>query len=172
MIINGGKARDYGVDADLTVKLTNDLRLTSGLNWISPKFTSFPTCLISSRQGGVPSIIGSCAGNQLPLAAKFTGNIGVSYNRNLGFATLDGAINLYHSSGYFTESDNITEQRSFDLLNGSVKLTLPSKISIGIYGKNLFDRRIKNFGSTVPNGTHFALWQAPRTYGVTLGYSF
>ncbi|EQB13390.1 TonB-dependent receptor [Sphingobium lactosutens] len=171
-ILNAGKARDYGIDADVTVKATDSLRLNGGFNLISAKFTSFPNCLRSTPAGGTPSVVGSCAGNQLPLAATFTMNAGASYNRDLGFAIFDGAINLYHSSGFYTESDNITRQRAYDILNGTLKLTLPNKISFGVFGKNLLNKRVLNFASTLPNGSHFVNYQAPRTYGATVGFSF
>ncbi len=169
-IINGAKARDYGVDADLTVQVTQALRLTGGLGWISPKFTAFPNCPTSTAGGGVPSVIASCKGNQLPLAAKFTGNIGADYTAELGSGTLNLGANVYYNSGFYPESDNVIKQHSYALLGANIRYTLSNGLSIGAFGKNLTDRRVINFETTIPNGTHMNFYQAPRTYGITLGY--
>ena len=171
-IINGAKARDYGVDADLTVQATDTLRLVGGFSWISPKFRSFPQCFVSSPVGGIPSSFGSCAGNQMPLAAKFTGNVGAAYHVNVGSGVLDATTNLYYSSGFYPESDNVIKQGAYELLNASLKYTFPNGLSIGAYGKNLTNSRVINFSSTVPNGTHLVSWQPGRSYGATLGFTF
>ena len=171
-IINGAKARDYGMDADLTVQVTQALRLSGGLGWISPKFTSFPNCPTSTPAGDVPSVLASCKGNQLPLASKFTGNIGADYTLDLGSGSLNAGANLYYNSGFYPESDNVIKQRSYALLGANLRYTLHNGLSVGAFGKNLTNRRVINFETTVPSGTHTGFYQAPRTYGVTVGYKF
>lgn len=171
-IINGARAHDYGLDADLTIQASTGLRLTGGVSWLSPKFASFPNCPISTSQGGTPSTLGSCKGNQLPLAAKFTGNIGADYTVELSSGTLNLNATLYYTSGFYSESDNAIKQNGYELINTSLKYTTHGGFSIGVFGKNLTNRRVINFETTVPNGTHLTSWQAPRTYGVTAGYKF
>jgi len=171
-VINGAKARDYGIDADLTVQVSEALRLTTGIGWISPKFASFPNCPISAPLGGTPSILGSCKGNQLPLASKFTGNIVADYTVPIGTGTLVLNGNVYYNSGYYPESDNTIKQQKYALLGASVTYTTASGFSIGAFGKNLTQQRVINFETSIPNGTHTGFYQAPRTYGVTAGFKF
>ena len=171
-IINGAKARDYGIDADLNWQVSQELRLSGGLGWISPKFRSFPNCPISTATGGTASGLGSCAGNQLPLASKFTGNVGADYSVDIGPGKLGINGNFYYNSGFYPESDNVIKQSSYILLNAGINYTLESGLSFGVFGKNLFDERIINFETTIPNGTHTGFYQAPRTYGVTIGYKY
>lgn len=53
-VINGASARIYGVDADFTAIVSDNFTLTGGVNWISPKFESFPDCPVGAPGGGVP----------------------------------------------------------------------------------------------------------------------
>lgn len=171
-VINGAKARDYGIDADLIVQVSDQFRLTTGISWISPEFDSFPNCPVSVTAGGAPSGIGSCDGNQLPLASKFTGNVVAEYSVDLGSGKLSLNGNAYYNSGFYPESDNVLKQRRYVLLGASVNYTMENGFSIGAFGKNLTQQRILNFGTTIPNGTHAGFYQAPRTYGVTAGFKF
>lgn len=171
-VINGAAAHVYGIDADLTVQVSEALRLTTGAGWISPKFASFPNCPVSTPQGGTPSIIGSCTGNQLPLAARFTGNIVADYTKAIGNDTITLNANLYYNSGNFQEADNAIKQNGYALLGTSLTYAMDSGFSIGVFGKNLTQQRVINFETTIPNGTHGAFYQAPRTYGVTAGFKF
>ena len=171
-VINGAKARDYGLDADLTIQVSEAFRITTGIGWISPKFASFPNCPISAPAGGTPSIIGSCKGNQLPLASKFTGNIVADYTVPIGNGSLVLNGNLYYNSGFYPESDNTIKQARYALLGASVTYTMHNGFSIGAFGKNLTNQRVINFETSIPNGTHTGFYQAPRTYGVTAGFKF
>ena len=147
-------------------------RISGGLTWISPKFTSFPNCLTSVQQGGAPSTFASCTGNQIPLAAKFSGNVGGDYVLQMGTGSLDLNGNVYDTSGFYPESDNKIKQNRYALINASLRYTFERGFSIGVYGKNLTNRRVISFESSIPNGTHLNTWQAPRTYGVTAGFKF
>ena len=172
IVINGARARVYGLDADLIVKITDGLRLTSGIGWISPKFKSFPVCPISTPQGGTPTTFGSCAGNQLPLAAKFTGNIGLDYSAPVGNGSLSLGGNLYYSSGFFPESDNAYRQPKYAQLGANVRYEFNNGLWIAAFGKNLTNKRVINFETTIPFGIHTGFFQAPRTYGLSLGFKY
>lgn len=172
-VINGAKARVYGIDADLTVQVSPEFRLTTGIGWISPKFSSFPqNCPVSTPQGGTPIVVGPCTGNQLPLASKLTANLVADYTVDVGSGSLALSGNLYYNSGFYPESDNRIRQSRYALLGASVTYTTEGGFSIGAFGKNLTQQRVLNFGTTIPNGTHAGFYQAPRTYGVTAGFKF
>lgn len=172
IVFNGAKARIYGVDADFTAVLTPDFSITGGINWIDTKFQNFPQCPISSPAGGVPLTVGSCAGNRVPFAAKFTGSVTASYTRDLGAGKLSASGNMYYNSGYFFETDNVLRQANYAKLGASLKWVAPSGISVGLYGRNLTDRRTLLLSGTQTSGNTSAAYADPREYGVTLGYKF
>src|SRR3954464_10206632 len=109
----------------------------------------------SPGAGNVPSTIGSCAGNQLPLSSKITANPAADYFIPLPSSslTLDG--NVYFNDGFYPEADNVIRQPSYAEIGAFVRWTAPGEhFSIRAFGKNLTDRRVINFEITIPNGTH------------------
>lgn len=171
-VVNGGKARIYGVDLDLTARVFDGLVFNAGINIGSPEFTDFPNCATSTAAGGTPAVPGSCAGHLMPYASRTTGNAGLVYTTDLGGGTLELASNLYYNSGFYPESDNVIHQPRYAEVGLSGRYTLTSGLSIGAYVKNLNNKRVIQYETTIPNGTHTGFYSAPRTYGVTLGYKF
>lgn len=172
-LTNGASARVYGLDADFTVVLNRSFSLTGGINWIDPKFKSFPGCPVATSQGGVPlNPAGDCARNQLPFAAKFTGSVAANYTAALGGGTLAGSANLYYNSGYAFEPDNATRQDRYAKIGASLKWTSDAGFSLGVYGTNLTNRRTAALATTQASGNVSALWADPRQYGATVGYKF
>lgn len=173
VIVNGASAHIYGIDADFELRATRDLRLTGGVSWVHPKFSSFPNCPVGSAQGGTPiNNAGVCDGNLLPLSSKLTVNAAATYSREIGDGRLNLSGNVYYNSGFFLEVDNSVKQPKYAQLGATAKYEWNNGLSLGVFGKNLTDQRIYNFIITAPNGQRVVYYQAPRTYGVTLGYNF
>jgi iron complex outermembrane receptor protein len=171
-IINGAGARVYGLDAELTAQVTKALRVDAGFGLLDPKFTSFPNCPTSTAAGGTPVVLTSCKGNVLPLASKAVANLSATYSVDIGDGRLDVNGNIYHNAGFHPESDNTIKQAEFSQFGASAKYTFASGFYLSAFGKNLTDKKIINFETTIPNGTHTGFFSAPRTYGVAIGYSF
>lgn len=173
-IVNGPSAHIYGLDADITALLTDGLTLTSGIGWTSPKFRTFLNCNKGSPNGGVPvtNVGTNCSGNLVALAAKFVGNVRLNYTTDLAGGKVDASTSLYYNSGYFFEPDNVTRQDRYAQLGASVKWTGSNGLSVGVFGKNLTDRRVITFAPTQTNGNQVVMYAEPRTYGVTVGYEF
>jgi len=53
-----------------------------------------------------------------------------------------------------------------------LKYVMDQGFSIGVFGKNLSDNRVKGYSATNPTGVHAVMYTAPRTYGVTAGFKF
>ncbi|MDX3910212.1 MAG: TonB-dependent receptor [Sphingobium sp.] len=173
LFFNGAKARIYGLDADFTAALTDDLTVTGGINWIDTKFTDFPVCDVSSPAGGTPlNPNGVCTGNTIPFAAKLTGSVAVSYTKEVAGGKLNATTNLYYNSGFAFEVDNVLRQPRYAKVNASLKWTSPKGYSIGVFGNNLTDRRTSLLQLTQQSGNTGTTYADPRTYGVTLGFDF
>jgi iron complex outermembrane receptor protein len=173
LFFNGAKARIYGLDADFTVALADNLTVTGGINWIDTEFSEFPVCDSSSPAGGTPlNPNGVCTGNDIPFAAKFTGSVAVSYTRELAGGNLNATTNLYYNSGFAFEVDNVLRQTRYAKVNASLKWTSHEGYSIGVFGSNLTDRRTSLLQLTQQSGNTGTTYADPRTYGVTLGFEF
>ena len=171
-IINGAKARIYGLDLDLTAVVNKSVTLTGGIGWIDPTFTNFPVCPVSSPTGGVPEANGNCTGNQVPFASRFVGSLAGTYTRTLGAGQLEASGNVYYNSGLYYEPDNVLKQGPYTLVGASIKWTSDKGGSVGVFGKNLTDRRTISFAATQGGGNQTVSYAEPRTFGVVLGYEF
>ena len=173
-IINAAKARLYGVDLDFQALITPKLQLTGGLSAISARYRSYPNGIISTPDGGTPTVIGSVAGNQLPLASRATVNAGLEHTNRLDNGqTINLGTNVYYNGGFYPESGNVIHQRRFAELGGHARWTsVNERFSFSVFGKNLTNRRVIAFEATEANGTHVVEYAEPRTYGVSAGVKF
>lgn len=172
-IVNAARARIYGADVDLEAKLSPEFRLSGGLGWTNAEYTSYPLAPISNPLGGAPSTMGPVTGNTLPLAAKLTLNGAATYATDIGSGKILASANVVYNSGYFLESDNVIKQPAFAQIGGTLTWTSSDDhFSLGVFGKNLTDKKILSFSTSLPEGVHGFLYGAPRTYGVTAGFKF
>ena len=173
-IVNAAAAHVYGLDVDFEARPAARLRITGGLGLNHARYTNFSNSPISDPQGGSPSSVGSAKGNSLPLAADFTANATLSYTVPVGGGTLIGSGNILYSSGYALASDNAIRQPRFAQLGTTLTWNSPDdRLSIGVFGKNLTNKRIISSATNVPSvGTQAFLYGQPRTYGLTAGVKF
>lgn len=171
-VFNGASARIYGTDVDFTAVLSNAFTLTGGINWISPQFQNFSNCSVSSPAGGQPLSTGSCNGHQIPFAAKFTGSVAGNYSAPVGRGTLQATANVYFNSGFYFEPDNVVRQPSYAKLATSVKWRSDRGFTIGLFGRNLTQRRTAGFAASQIDGNVVVTYDEPRVFGATLGYEF
>jgi len=172
-IVNAARARVYGADVDFEARLSPEFRVSGGIGWTNARYRSYPEAPVGNPQGGVPSYIGDVSGNYLPLAAKFTFNGAANYTIPVGEAQVTANANIIYNSGYYLESDNIIKQRGFAQLGGGLTWTSAGdRFSLGLFGKNLTNKKTLSFSTTLPEGVHGFLYSAPRTYGVTAGLKF
>jgi iron complex outermembrane recepter protein len=167
-IINGAKATLYGFDSEVTVLPIKQLELSSSLSLLHTKFDDFADAPLSTPGGGVPTTIGSAAGNQLPFSPKAVVNVGATY-----YVMPDLSVTaLYnHSLSYYTAPDNVEVQPSFNMVNASIRWETADKhFWIRLYGDNLTNADVSN-KLTTPGGIILQTLQPPRVYGFRVGYA-
>jgi iron complex outermembrane recepter protein len=167
-ILNGAKATLYGLDTDITAVPIKQLELGVSLSLLHTKFDDFPDAPLSTPGGGVPTTIGSAAGNQLPFSPKAVVNTSATY-----FATpaLSFTAIYNHSLSYYTAPDNVEMQPSFNMVNASVRWeTADKRFWIQLYGNNLANADVSN-KLTTPGGIILQTLQPPRVYGLRVGFT-
>lgn len=175
IIRNGPSAEIYGVDADFTAILNDNFSLTGGFAWLSPEFGTYLGCAShTSPTGGTPlTEIGTdCTGNQIPGAAEFTSSLTLNYGQTFTSGELEASANVYYNSGLYYEADNVLSQDAYATLGATVRYTFNNGVSVGAFGRNLTDERVKAFAASQQSGNTAVFYQDPLTYGVTVGYRF
>jgi len=158
-ITNAGRARNFGVEAELTARPTSRLEVTGAFFWNDPELTD------------ANPFLGATAGASLPNIAEMSASIGASYEFPLPgpWSGLMSADYSYIGKSYLTFSqDPALSMGDYTIAN--FRLTLRNdNTRIGLFADNIVDTR----GNTFAFGNPFSLAaqsQAtplrPRTIGV------
>jgi iron complex outermembrane recepter protein len=173
-LVNGAEAKTYGLDADFEFLLTQHFTISGGLEGLHATFTRFEDATISTAlpTGGYSQVQGSVDGNHLPQAPDFSGTVLGTYSipTQAGEFRLAGSY-AYNSQTFF-EPDNRLSQGAYGLVGASILWIHPNKhFTVQGWGKNLTNKQIAAAEGTNTLNTVIAL-NAPRTYGITVGYKY
>ena len=88
--------------------------------------------------------------------------------------TFDFNVTSAYNSGYFAEPDNYLHQPSFDYLNSSLSWVSGNHAwNLKVWGRNLLNKAVPaQLATGAPQGYSADYANPPRTYGVTVNYSF
>ncbi len=174
VIYNGAKAEVYGVDLDFDLIVAEGLRLSGGTNVNHARFTNFPAAQIGryTAAGTIAVAPGSATGNHLPYAPDATFNLGLDYKHPLFGGEVEFFANDLYNSGFFSQADNLLHQGSYHLLNASVTWRPDgARYFVKAYVNNALNEDIYEY-LAVANGGQSVSYQAPRTFGATVGVKF
>lgn len=176
VIFNGASAEAYGVDMDLTAALTNRLTFNAAFAYNKTEFTDFPSApfLVPTPADPLNVAYLPATGNTLPFAPKYTLSTALDYRVPLGAGELKLNATNFWSSKFYVEPNNQLAQKAYDYLNLSATWVSPDeRWSIGLWGRNLFDKAVLGYAAIVPiGGAQVDYTNPPRTYGVTLSAKF
>lgn len=185
--VNAAAAKIKGIDVDFEARPFQNLTVSGGISILDAKFSSFPAgpllvpnpaactpapTTTGPLTGGNATCAADLTGFRTPRSPKFTGSISATYTipASIGDFALTGS--LYHNSGYAWDADNRLKQPKYTLLNATLSWTSPDQTyEVRVWGKNLTDKYYFNYvsGSASRDGL---VADAPRTYGVSLGFRY
>ena len=170
---NAAAAKLYGIDADLALAPTRDLRLNAGINLAHSHYSSFPGAsgFIVSNGVGIPAVFDQTDKRVLG-APNLTYNVGGSYKIGLGSAgSLLPSVNYSYSSKYLISPGDGNNVRGYGQLAASITWTdEKGKFSLEAWGRNLTDVRI--YGQYTAALLNSVATLPPLSYGVTASVSF
>lgn len=175
--VNAAAARIKGIDVDLTARVTRELTLSFGGEFLDHKFVDYPAgpILAPGPDGGVIRTFGDLSGKRLPYTANTSITAGADYRAPISIGTFEAAANFNYNSGYSFEPSDAVPRPSFIDLSGSIGLTLNNKTTnISIYGRNITNEHAPKIAITGgnPGGYYEVQYRPPRTYGVSLSQRF
>ncbi len=182
---NAATARIYGLEGEFTLRPTDGpLLLTLNASWLHARYIRYVSADNNRPNGdgvtvdttGAPAF--NLAGNHLSRAPDYTVNAGVEYSWNVGGGKLTARGEGFWSDRVYFTPFNVKglSQGSYQLFNAFLNYEPDARWSVRLYGKNLGNRTIRSGSQSAavsPLGAPIiGLLQAPRTYGVTVGYRF
>ncbi|MEW4467231.1 TonB-dependent receptor [Parasphingorhabdus sp. JC815] len=108
VIVSAGKTDLWGIEAEASARVTDDITLSGTFNWAASEYKVFD-CGFCARLTGNADV----SGNSSPRFPEFSGTLSAAYNRELNsglgvFGRLDG---VYSGSAY-TEAFNLAKKPS------------------------------------------------------------
>jgi iron complex outermembrane receptor protein len=171
-VYNGGAARLYGLDADLTTRMTERFSITGGFELLHTEFTNFAKAdFFNSCATPYPTVCSlSATGKQLPQAPKASVTVNVDYRIPLPLGELNLDVNSASSSGYFFAPNNEDRQSPYTVVNGSAQW-VHEQYLLSVWAKNITNVVVPISVNQAPTATAVG-YAAPRTFGVTVGIKF
>ena len=189
IVSNAGKATFKGLEFEGSARLGAGFVLSGSLGYIDANYDEDITNI-----NNTPTEVADF--REVQNTPKWTGSATLAYNAPVGAGDLyAGATVSYRSKTYQFEIPNpYLDQDGYALLNGDIVYTLPGdRITIGVHGKNLLDKRYKTSGYTFvatdattgeiingangfpiptlgPEGTLTAFYGNPREVFLTVGF--
>ncbi|MGH6785269.1 MAG: TonB-dependent receptor [Novosphingobium sp.] len=152
VVSNAGKARLQGFEFETRAKLIDSpggtLTFTGSLGYIDAKFTRYIANIAST-----PTDVS--AFRKVQNTPKWSGSAGLDYAMALGEGTLNiGAGMSFKSKTFQFEIPNpYIDQPAYQLFDASIVYRAPgNRWSLGVFGKNLTNERIKTSGYTFMAG--------------------
>ena len=143
VVSNAGKARMQGFEAEGKLRL-GALTLNGSVGYIDAKYLSYITNI-----AGVPTQVAPF--RRVQNTPAWTGAVSASYAVDVGEGRVDlGAGMSFKSKTFQFEIANpFLDQPAYQLVDASIVYHAPGKRwSLGVFGKNLTDERIKTSGYT------------------------
>ena len=176
---NAASLRDKGVDVDLSVPLNRNLRFTVGAEYLDAKYNDFPNAAVFNIVNGVLDTVGTgdttsadATGNRAVRAPKLTLTGSIDLRVPAEFGNVDFSITGYHNSGFYFDPGNRVRQPSFQLVNTSIRFSLPdNRVGISFFVNNLTKETVIQGINQTPYGV-FGQYNDPRIFGTTISVQF
>ncbi len=172
VVLNAGEARISGAEAEALWIVGGGWRLNANVAYLDAEFVSNFTDLDGN---GVAE-----DNSDLPMAyaPKWSGSVGVNYVRDtplgeFGFnANAVYTDDMYTSGGALNRVSNVQVRPSNTLVDATISLTGTQGWKVSLWGKNLMDEEVINNTFNIGPLGNLRIYQAPRTWGLEVGYKF
>ncbi|MCW5922139.1 MAG: TonB-dependent receptor [Saprospiraceae bacterium] len=180
-LANADKVRVFGVELDGNVRFSKHLSIYGAVAYTNGEYVSFPNAPVPLEETGGSTAFKDISGGKLPGISEWAGSLGGELTSNT--ASLIGqegkffmAFDTYYRSDFSSSASpsQYLNIEGYALLNGRIGFRATEGLSLFVWSRNLLDQDY--FEQLLPaagNAGHYAaVLGDPRTYGVTLRYSF
>ena len=180
LVTNVGKARSQGFEAEFHFAPAAGLRITGSGSYTDAKYLDFKGGACTRGQVAA-TFPGPCSqdlsGTPTSFSSKWSGTFGVDYERPVSDFVLGGGVLVIGRSKYNPTANNepLLEQRGFAQIDAHLDLKPANgHWSLSVFGRNLTDKRVIEYGSVAPGTVSglLAYLSRGRQIGVSAGFNF
>ena len=172
---NAGKVEIYGAQFHVAGPLAEGLRLDAGLAYTHGTYKEFNGVQIydwNPALGGVVTSSGDVSGRPIQRSPRWSGNVSLTYDTQLGGGDLKLNANASYQSKSFFDPNGATEQGGYALVNASAAYTPKgSNFTFSVLATNIADSKylIQTLGSQTGFGQ---IYGEPTSYLLRVGYRY
>jgi iron complex outermembrane receptor protein len=180
-LANADEVRVLGFELDGNMRINDFFSFHGALAYTDGEYVSFPNAPVPLEETGGPSAFKDISGSELPGISEWAGSMGAELasmsKRVVGH---DGryflAFDTYYRSSFSSSPSpsNYLNIDGYAVVNARAGFRATEGLSLFVWGRNLFDEDY--FEQLLPaagNAGHYAaVLGDPRTYGVTLRYTY
>jgi iron complex outermembrane receptor protein len=182
---NAADSTIQGVELEGTISFTDNLTATYGVGYVDAEFDKYTSTTVVPNPSPPPATItvpiDLSDSAQFQNTPEWNANLALSYRHDLAergsvLGTVRGSYRSEYSMFEF-ENELIDQTDDYTLVDVDLVWTLANgRTTIGAHGRNLTDEEYKIGGYYFPGATFgnvvSSFYGPPRTYTLTLGYSF
>lgn len=179
-LANAEKVRVWGVELDGNLRVNNAFSVYGAVAYADARYVSFKNAPVPLEETGGEQAFKDVSGGNLPGVSKWAGSIGGEVSGAGKFLSQEGRF-FFAADGYYRSSFSSSPSPSqylnidgYTLVNGRVGFRASNGTSVFVWGRNLLNQNYFEQLLAAPGnaGQYGAVLGDPRTYGVTLRYSF
>jgi iron complex outermembrane receptor protein len=189
VLLNAAGAEAYGLEAEYATELFENFDVRVSAAYQHAEYTDFPNAIIYCPWGPptlgneliVPGAFNRCtgqnntdgaSGNKMIRTPEVTLGLNGVYTIPMASGAEFGISgSIYYSDSFFWSPAERLEEPSHVMINGELSYTLANNVRFALWGRNLADETLMLYVSEAAAGDS-ASYQAPRTYGVSIGWEF
>ncbi|HEX5154623.1 MAG TPA: TonB-dependent receptor [Parafilimonas sp.] len=179
-LANAEKVRIRGIEFDGNTRLNNNFSVYGALAYTEGIYISFKNAPVPLEETGGPAAFKDISGGDLPGISKWAASLGGEYTTPAPFLGKAGAFFIalegFYRSGFSSSPSpsKYLNVPSYTIANARLGFRVINGISAFVWGRNIFNKDY--FEQLLPAsgnaGQYAAVLGDPRTYGITLRYSF
>lgn len=171
LVRNAATSRYKGVELETALRL-GGFTLSGSLGYLDAGFRNF----VANLGDG----LGTIDRSKLPITFAPKWNFGLTGNwtGDVGIGELSAQATWSHAAKQYTAFTPINAYSDLalrpanDKLDASLSLKLENGVHVTLWGKNLTNEKVMTNTFTVGNLMSLRVWNAPREYGIDIGFEF
>ena len=179
-LANAEKVRIQGIEFDGNSRINNNFSIFGAVAYTDGKYISFKNAPVPLEETGGPSAFKDISGGKLPGISKWSVSFGGEFSTPAAFLGKAGRFFIAPEGFYrasFSSSPSPSKYLnvpSYMIINARAGFRVNNGLTAFIWGRNIFNKDYfeQLLAASGNAGQYAAVLGDPRTYGITLRYSF